>query len=323
MMDYTKNRLTELVALSRETGHLEQQYKLWNEEIEELRADNNALRRLHLKQDIGRFITELNTFSDDPKILAITINCLLAALNDKDKESIINKWKARIKWKKKNKRDLINYELKKQALASAGIEYTDEYGSAEEGWIWDDDNFKLIFWHKFLYEPEATQKEWIELGKTSKTICKRIKNLKSQKVAADKRKIKELKKEEKIKIIKEAGFEDGTIPMDSDFIFDHTTRKVVNWKTATELTGCIRGRIKLEERKETELKRRKRRTRLWEAYGQIDQDKKKQAIINAGFTDGVLPISNNFFYCPAEEKIMTLDQSGTLIEYKKTDGLQA
>ena len=323
MMDYTKNRLTELVALSRETGHLEQQYKLWNEEIEELRADNNALRRLHLKQDIGRFITELNSFSDDPEILAITINCLLAALNDKDKESIINKWKARIKWKKKNKRDLINYELKKQALASAGIEYTDEYGSAEEGWIWDDDNFKLIFWHKFLYEPEATQKEWIELGKTSKTICKRIKNLKSQKVAADKRKIKELKKEEKIKIIKEAGFKDGTIPIDSDFIFDHTTRKVVNWKTATELTGCIRGRIKLEERKETELKRRKRRTRLWEAYGQIDQDKKKQAIINAGFADGVLPISNNFFYCPAEEKIMTLDQSGTLIEYKKTDGLQA
>ena len=52
MMNYTKNRLTELVALSRETGHLEQQYKLWNEEIEELRADNNALSRLHLKQDI-------------------------------------------------------------------------------------------------------------------------------------------------------------------------------------------------------------------------------------------------------------------------------
>jgi len=322
MLDYTKKRLTELVALSRETGHLEQQYKLWNEEIEELRADNNALRRLHLKQDIGRFITELNTFSDDPEILAITINCLLAALNDEDKESIINKWKARVKWKKKNKRDLINYELKKQALDSAGIEYTDEYGSAEEGWIWDEHNFKLIFWHKFLYEPEATQKEWIELGKTSKTICKRIKNLKSQKVAADKRKVRALKKEEKIKIIKEAGYEDGTIPMDSDFIFDHTTRKVVNWRTATELTGCIRGRIKLEERKETELKRRKRRTRLWEAYGQVDQDKKKQAIINAGFTDGVLPISNNFFYCPAEEKIMTLDKSGKLIEYKKTDGLQ-
>ena len=90
MMNYTKNRLTELVALSRETGHLEQQYKLWNEEIEELRADNNALRRLHLKQDIGRFITELNSFSDDPEILAITINCLLAALNDKDKEVLLN-----------------------------------------------------------------------------------------------------------------------------------------------------------------------------------------------------------------------------------------
>ena len=111
MMDYTKNRLTELVALSRETGHLEQQYKLWNEEIEELRADNNALRRLHLKQDIGRFITELNTFSDDPKILAITINCLLAALNDEDKESIIKKWKARIKGKQKHRKALINYEL--------------------------------------------------------------------------------------------------------------------------------------------------------------------------------------------------------------------
>ena len=112
------------------------------------------------------------------------------------------------------------------------------------------------------------------------------------------------------------------IPMDSDFIFDHTTRKVVNWRTATELTGCISGRIKLEERKETELKRRKKRTRLWEAYGQIDQDKKKQAIINAGFADGVLPISNNFFYCPAEEKIMSLDESGKLVEFKKTDGLQ-
>jgi len=319
MMDYTKNRLTELVALSRETGHLDQQYKLWNEEIEELREDNNALRRLHLKQDIGRFITELNTFSDDPKILAITINCLLAALDDKEKEVIIHKWKVRIREKKRCQKIIINQALKKQALESAGFENTKENESLKEGWVWDYEDFKLIFWEKFVYSYSENSKEWIEL---SKDVRKRISKFKAKLIREEKIKVRKIKLLESMQIIKEAGFEDGVIPIDSDFIFDRTDRKVVNWKTATKLTGCIRNRIKLEKRKEKELETKKRRTKLWEAYGQIDQDKKKQAILNAGFTDGVLPISNNFFYCPAEEKIMTINASGKLVEFKKTDGLQ-